>query len=152
MTQATKSKPRVSARPAKPAAGAYKPINAPSPDADIQHFRDRIQGLQQAPMTEDQANGVLAKNGVPPPTPMSGQIPAKPPAAETWGDAFRAVMRIPRRGLELIGAALIAVAAPLLTAAVDGLGVLVVAVTVWEGWRPATALADAFMAWCGSTF
>jgi hypothetical protein len=103
-------------------------------------------------MTEALANGVFAKNGVPPPAPMADPIPAKPPAAESWSDAFRAVMKVPRQGLELIGEALIAVAAPLLTAAVDGLGILVVAVTVWEGWRPATALADAFMAWCGSTF
>jgi hypothetical protein len=52
--------------------------------------------------------------------------------------------------VELFGEALIAVAAPLLTAAVDGLGILIAAMTVYELWRPTEALADAVLAWCGN--
>jgi hypothetical protein len=92
-------------------------------------------------MTPERADEVLAKNGVP---------PAKP--EETWGQALvglgAVASRTCRRGVELFGAALIAVAGPLLTAAVDGLGILIAGVTVWELWRPAVALADAFLAWC----
>jgi hypothetical protein len=88
------------------------------------------------------ADAVLSKNGVPP-----------SPPEETWGQAIPALgavaWRTARRGFELFGEALIAVASPLLTAAVDGLGMLVAAITVYELWRPAEALADAFVAWCG---
>jgi hypothetical protein len=44
----------------------------------------------------------------------------------------------------------IAVAAPLLTAAVDRLCILIAAVTVYELWRPVEALADALLAQVGS--
>jgi hypothetical protein len=127
----TKNKPRT-VRPSRPAPNAFKAITSPSP-ADI---KARLQPLQQPPMTDEPANAVFAKNGVP---------PAKP--EETWGQAIAALgavaWRTCRRGCELFGTALIAVAAPLLTAAVDGLGVLVFILTIYELWTPAKALADA---------
>lgn len=130
----TKSKPRT-VRPAKPVAGAYREIAGPSP-ADI---KARLTPLQHQPMTAEQADAVLAKNGV-------------PPAEETWCQALTALgavaSRTCRRGCELFGEALIAVASPLLTASVDGMCVVVFGVTVWELWRPTEALADAFLAWC----
>jgi hypothetical protein len=123
-------------RPPRPAPNAFQSIASPSPSpGDI---RRNLTPFQQ-PMTAAQADAVLAKNGVP---------PAKP--EETWGQAIAALgsvaWRTCRRGFELFGEALIAVAAPLLTAAVDGLGLVVMGVTVWELWRPTEALADAFLA------
>lgn len=115
---------------------AFKAIASPSPA----QIREKLQPLQQ-PMTAAQADAVLAKNGVP---------PAKP--EETWGQAIGAIWmackRVSRKALELFGEAVIAVAAPLLTAAVDGLGVTIVVVTAYELFWPAVAMADAFLAWC----
>jgi hypothetical protein len=34
--------------------------------------------------------------------------------------------------------------------AVDGLGLLIAAMTVYDLWQPVEALADALLAWCGS--
>jgi hypothetical protein len=47
----------------------------------------------------------------------------------------------------LVGTALIAVVTPLLTAAVDGLGLLIAGMTVCELWHPVEALADAVLKW-----
>jgi hypothetical protein len=132
-----KTKPRT-VRPSRPAPNGFKSIASPSPA----QIREKLQPLRQ-PMTPERADAVLAKNGVP---------PAKP--EETCGQAIAALgsvaWRTCRRGVELFGEALIAVAAPLLTAAVDGLGILIAAMTVYELWRPTEALADAVLAWCGN--
>jgi hypothetical protein len=47
-----------------------------------------------------------------------------------------------RRLVELIGTAIIAVAGPVLTAAVDGVCDVMFALTIWELWSPAKAVAD----------
>lgn len=69
---------------------------------------------------------------------------------ETWSDACkglaRDIGRIIRRAVELFGEALVAVAWPLLTAAVDGIAVLVFVLTIYELWTPAKAIADALAA------
>jgi hypothetical protein len=120
----TRTKPR--------ATRSSKPIATPS----VAQIREKLEPLQQTPMTPAQADAVLAKNGVPP--------------AESWSQAaaalWRCCWRLICRATELFGTATVAVACPLLTAAVDGLGLVVAGVTVWELWRPAVALADALVA------
>ena len=71
-------------------------------------------------------------------------------SGETWREAWVADLKLLRQFGQLVVEAVIAVVAPLLTAAVDGLGILIAAVTVWELWRPAVALADWLMSrWPG---
>jgi hypothetical protein len=122
---------------------------APSRD-DIASRVSQIKPYQPTKPTAEEADAVLAANGIPQTKAVPPAAVAPCPGVETWSDAFLANFKMLRHFVELVGHAVIAVATPLLTAAVDGIGVLVVAVTVWEGWRPATALADAFIVWCGA--
>lgn len=131
MTNRTKPK---TIRPVRHQPNAFKAFASPSPA----QIREKLQPLQQ-PMTAAQADAVLAKNGVPPAEEARGQATGLCKSAACVG----------RKALELFGEALIAVVAPLLTAAVDGLGILVAAVTVWELWKPTEALADRLLAWLG---
>lgn len=135
----SKAKPRTTRIP-KPAPNAFRSIASPSPA----QISEKLKPFLQPPMTPEQAEAVFAKNGVPPAKPIEPDEPV-----ETWRQAAvglgAVTWRTARRGIELFGAALIAVAAPLLTAAVDGLGILVAAITVYELWRPTEALADAML-------
>lgn len=118
------------------AQAATTKAKAPSPAA-VQTAVARLQtipGPAPLPSTEAERDAVLAR--------------VAPPAApqETWRQAFlydlRLTGRVLRRFVELVGEAVIAVAAPLLTAAVDGLAVIVFVLTIWELWAPAKAIAD----------
>jgi hypothetical protein len=90
-------------------------------------------------MTEEQADVVLAANGIPPakaPTPPKAPKERRALVGACWFGSLTAQ-------------AVIAVATPLLTAAVDGLGILIAGMTIWELWHPVEALADHFLAWWG---
>ena len=118
---------------------------APTP-ADIRRALTAQLSKPGTPLTPAEADRILAANGIPPAKPPS-------PAPEGWLAALKSLAsdtgKLSVRGVELFGTAVVAVATPLLTAAVDGLGLLIAAMTVWELWHPVEAMADRFVAWCG---
>lgn len=117
---------------------------SPSP-ADIR--RALAEKLPQpTPMTVAQADAVLVANGIPP-------APVEVTPKETWCSEIRGIgrdaVKVGRDAIRLFTQALVAVFGPLLTAAVDGLGILIAAMTIYELWHPTEAMADAFLAYWG---
>lgn len=124
-------KPR-SARPRTVPPRAYKPI-----EAALKQYQEPAK-----PKTPEE---VFASNGIPP-APAAVVRIVEPPLAkeETWSEAFRALVKIGQRGLELIGEALIEVGSLVVIAPLTyAMASVVYVLAVWEFWGIAKPLADA---------
>jgi hypothetical protein len=138
-------------------------------------IRKALKPYQHVSMTQGEAKAALAAIGIhPAPEPVpetsTDATPVQPAQENSPAKAASAIADTPSKAPEetrgqatagvwvsakkhgrwlgwLGGEAAVAVATPLLTAAVDGLGVLIAAMTVYELWKPTEALADWLLSW-----
>lgn len=136
-----KSKPKPPPRPQRTADHFHtKPLAERAPD--VAAAIERVVSNARPAMTAEEADKALeAINGIP---------PSPAPKKETWGDALRGIGRDMVRWCRWFGwlaaEAVLQVFRTQLCWAMDGIGILVAAMTVYELWHPVQAIADQFIA------